>query len=98
MLAGYLAVTKNYVCWHNSTMTEKALDSAMMFYGSNNSNSSDATVFTKVAYRDVLELDDEYEGQTGHIVITTRTSKVNAVYSVLISLIARGFTVTKVAG
>ncbi|KAF9321793.1 TBC1 domain member 9, partial [Linnemannia elongata] len=75
VLAGYLAVTKNYVCWHNSTMTEKALDSAMMFYGSNNSNSSDATVFTKVAYRDVLELDDEYEGQTGHIVITTRTSK-----------------------
>ncbi|KAF9542878.1 TBC1 domain member 8B [Mortierella hygrophila] len=75
VLAGYLAVTKNYVCWHNSTMTEKALDSAMMFYGSSNNNSNDATVFTKVAYRDVLELDDEYEGQTGYIVITSRTSK-----------------------
>jgi hypothetical protein len=69
-------------------MTEKALDSAMMFYGSSNNNSSDATVFIKIAYRDVLELDDEYEGQTGHIVITSRTSKVNAAYSVLISLIA----------
>ncbi|KAF8942311.1 TBC1 domain member 8B [Haplosporangium gracile] len=74
VLAGYLAVTKNYVCWHNSTMTEKTLDPSMMFYGSSN-NSSDATVFTKVAYRDVLELNDEYEGQTGHIVITSRTSK-----------------------
>ncbi|KAF9134086.1 TBC1 domain member 8B [Mortierella sp. 14UC] len=75
VLAGYLAVTKNYVCWHNSTMTEKALDPAMMFYGSSNNNAADATVFTKVAYRDILELDDEYEGHTGYIVITSRTSK-----------------------
>ncbi|KAF9141387.1 TBC1 domain member 8B [Linnemannia schmuckeri] len=76
VLAGYLAVTKNYVCWHNSTMTEKALDPSMMFYGSSSNNSSDATVFTKVAYRDILELEDEYEGQTGYIVITSRTSKL----------------------
>ncbi|KAG0282082.1 TBC1 domain member 8B [Linnemannia gamsii] len=75
VLAGHLAVTKNYVCWHNSTMTEKALDPAMMFYGSRSNNSNDATVFTKVAYRDVLDLDDEYEGQPGHVVITSRTSK-----------------------
>jgi hypothetical protein len=76
MLPGYLAVTKNYVCWHNSTMTEKALDPAMMFYGSNHNNTADATVFTKVAYRDIIELNEEYEGQPGHIVIISGTSKV----------------------
>ncbi|KAF9107444.1 TBC1 domain member 8B [Mortierella sp. GBA35] len=75
VLAGYLAVTKNYVCWHNSTMTEKAADTAMMIYGSGGNSANDATVFTKVAYKDVLELDDEYEGRTGHIVITSRASK-----------------------
>ncbi|KAF9905708.1 TBC1 domain member 8B [Linnemannia zychae] len=81
VLAGYLAVTKNYVCWHNSTMTEKALDPVTMFYGSNNNSAADATVFTKVACRDILELDDQYEGQTGHIVITSRTSKLYDVLS-----------------
>ncbi|KAF9929681.1 TBC1 domain member 8B [Linnemannia zychae] len=74
-LAGYLAVTKNYVCWHNSTMTEKTSEPAMTIYGSHSNNATDATVFTKIAYRDILELNDEYEGQAGHIVITSKTSK-----------------------
>ncbi|KAK3847975.1 MAG: rab-GTPase-TBC domain-containing protein [Linnemannia gamsii] len=56
-------------------MTEKAPDAAMMIYGSSSNNATDATVFTKVAYRDILELDDKYEGHTGYIVITSKTSK-----------------------
>jgi hypothetical protein len=76
-------------------MTEKALDPAIMFYGSRSNSSNDATVFTKVAYRDVLELDDEYEGQPGHIVITTRTSKVSAMQSTMTNLIATWFVFLK---
>ena len=44
------------------------------------SNDTDAIVCTKTAYKDVVSIDDKYQGQKGYIVVTTRTSKVSIVF------------------
>ncbi|KAI1319703.1 TBC1 domain member 8B [Mortierella claussenii] len=76
ILTGHIALTKNFVCWHNSTMTDRSSDSstaiATMY---NTAIDTDAVVRTKTAYRDVIAIESEYQGQKGYIVVITRTSK-----------------------
>ncbi|KAG0365256.1 rab-GTPase-TBC domain-containing protein [Gamsiella multidivaricata] len=72
ILAGYIVLTKNFVCWHNSTMTERTSDTVRAY---NTPNDADSIVRTKTAYKDVISIEDEYQGQKGYIVITTQTSK-----------------------
>ncbi|KAG0201608.1 TBC1 domain member 9 [Mortierella sp. GBA30] len=73
ILSGHIALTKNFVCWHNSTMIEKSLDSASVYRGIG--SKTEAIVHTKIAYRNVVQLDDEYEGSKGYIVITSKMSR-----------------------
>ncbi|KAG0308239.1 TBC1 domain member 8B [Dissophora globulifera] len=70
VVPGYIALTKNFVCWHNSTMTEKTCDATTTY---NANSDTDAIMRTKIAYKDVISIDDR--DQKGHIVISTRTSK-----------------------
>ncbi|KAF9359826.1 hypothetical protein BGX34_008117 [Mortierella sp. NVP85] len=72
VLTGHIALTKNFVCWHNSTMVERTSEAAMIY---STNNDTDAIVCTKTAYKDVVSIEDEYQGQKGYIVVTTRTSK-----------------------
>ncbi|KAF9955617.1 hypothetical protein BGZ65_003277, partial [Modicella reniformis] len=72
VLSGHIALTKNFLCWHNSTISERTSD-AIMAYSTN--SDTDAIIRTKTAYKDVISIEDEYQGQKGHIVVTTRSSK-----------------------
>ncbi|KAG0221110.1 TBC1 domain member 8B [Mortierella sp. GBA43] len=72
ILAGHIALTKNFLCWHNSTMIEKSSE-AIMLHGIN--SDADAIVCTKTAYKDVVSIEDEFQGQKGYIIVTTRASK-----------------------
>ncbi|KAF8933070.1 rab-GTPase-TBC domain-containing protein [Dissophora ornata] len=72
VLPGHIALTKNFVCWHNSTRTERTSDATTIY---NVNSDTDAIVRTKIAYKDVISVEDELQGQKGYIVITTRTSK-----------------------
>ncbi|KAF9179235.1 TBC1 domain member 9 [Haplosporangium sp. Z 11] len=74
VLAGHIALTKNFVCWHNSTMTETTTNASTAY----RDNNPDSIVHTKMAYKDVVSIEDEYEGRKGYIVIASRTFK--AVY------------------
>ncbi|KAF9942402.1 TBC1 domain member 9 [Mortierella alpina] len=72
VLPGYVALTRNFLCWHNSTMIEKTSDVSMI-YRSN--GKTESVVHKLIAYKDVVQVDDEYEDQKGYIVITTKFSK-----------------------
>ncbi|CAO3563194.1 unnamed protein product [Mortierella alpina] len=72
VLPGYVALTRNFLCWHNSTMIEKTSDVSML-YRSN--GKTESVVHKLIAYKDVVQVDDEYEDQKGYIVITTKFSK-----------------------
>ncbi|GJJ71620.1 TBC1 domain family member 8/9 [Entomortierella parvispora] len=70
-LQGYVALTKNFLCWHNSPMTE---DSFTVTAGYR--SATDKAIHTSVAFKDVTELDEEYNGSKGHIVVQTLTAKL----------------------
>jgi len=72
-LQGYVALTKNFLCWHNSPMTE---DSFTVTAGYR--SATDKAIHTSVAFKDVTELDEEYNGTKGHIVIQTQSTKVRS--------------------
>ncbi|KAF9276485.1 TBC1 domain member 9 [Mortierella alpina] len=72
VLPGYVALTRNFLCWHNSTMIEKTSDVSMIY---RNNGRSESVVHKLIAYKDVVQVDDEYEDQKGYIVITTKFSK-----------------------
>ncbi|KAG0005921.1 TBC1 domain member 9 [Entomortierella chlamydospora] len=72
-LSGHIVLTKNFVCWHNSTITESTSEIATKIY--HRDTDVEAVVRTKVAYKDVTSIEDEYQGQKGYIVINTKTSK-----------------------
>jgi hypothetical protein len=57
-------------------MVERTSEAAMIY---STNNDTDAIVCTKTAYKDVLSIEDEFQGQKGYIVVTTRTSKVSFV-------------------
>ncbi|KAG0055411.1 TBC1 domain member 9 [Gryganskiella cystojenkinii] len=70
-LQGYVALTKNYLCWHNSPMTE---DSFTVTAGYR--SATDKAIHTKVAFKEVTELGEDYCGTGGHIVIQTSATKL----------------------
>ncbi|KAF8979882.1 TBC1 domain member 8B [Entomortierella lignicola] len=72
-LSGHIVLTKNFVCWHNSTITENTADITTRTYLKN--TDVDVIVRTRIAYKDVTLIEDVYQGQKGHIVIYTKTSK-----------------------
>jgi hypothetical protein len=57
-------------------MIEKSSE-AIMLHGIN--SDADAIVCTKTAYKDVVSIEDEFQGQKGYIIVTTRASKVSPV-------------------
>ncbi|KAF9412037.1 TBC1 domain member 9B [Podila epigama] len=70
VLLGHIALTKNFVCWHNSTMIERSLEAAKE-YGGEKEN----IVKIKIDYTDIIAIEEEYNGIKGLAVITTRDAK-----------------------
>ncbi|KAF9582262.1 TBC1 domain member 9 [Lunasporangiospora selenospora] len=70
-LQGHIALTRTFLCWHNSTMTERTASDVANGFGSD----VDAIVSVKIAYRDVWSIEEEYNGEKDHIVILTKSSK-----------------------
>ncbi|ORY94330.1 rab-GTPase-TBC domain-domain-containing protein [Lobosporangium transversale] len=73
LLTGHIALTKNYVCWHNSPITDKTLDASAVMFNFNYDPSSITS--TKTAYKDVIAIENEHQGQKGYAVVITRAYK-----------------------
>ncbi|KAF8935455.1 TBC1 domain member 9 [Haplosporangium bisporale] len=69
VLLGHIAMTKNFVCWHNSTMIERPLEAAKDY------SAKEKIVKVKVDYKDIIEIHEEYNGIKGLAVVSTRESK-----------------------
>ncbi|KAG0346626.1 TBC1 domain member 9 [Podila minutissima] len=69
VLLGHIALTKNFVCWHNSTMIERSLEAAKDY------GAKEKIVKVKVDYKDIIEIHEEYNGIKGLAVVSTRESK-----------------------
>ncbi|KAG0016297.1 hypothetical protein BGZ82_001135, partial [Podila clonocystis] len=69
VLLGHIALTKNFVCWHNSTMIERSLEAAKDY------GAKEKIVKVKVDYKDIMEIHEEYNGIKGLAVVSTRESK-----------------------
>ncbi|KAF9111511.1 TBC1 domain member 9 [Mortierella sp. AM989] len=72
-LSGHIMLTKNFVCWHNSAITESTSEITSRIY--HRDTDVDAVIRTRAAYKDVTSIEDEYQGQKGYIVINTKASK-----------------------
>ncbi|KAF9438208.1 TBC1 domain member 9B [Entomortierella beljakovae] len=72
IISGHIVLTKNYICWHNSTLTESTPDIAT---GIHRDTDAQIVVRTRAAYNEVIAIEDEHQGQKGYVVIVTRESK-----------------------
>ncbi|KAG0331811.1 TBC1 domain member 9 [Podila humilis] len=70
VLLGHIALTKNFVCWHNSTMIERSLEAAKDYGGD-----MEKIVKVRVDYKDIIAIDEEYSGHKGLAVVTTKDVK-----------------------
>ncbi|KAF9327027.1 TBC1 domain member 9 [Podila minutissima] len=69
VLLGHIALTKNFVCWNNSTMIERSLEAAKDY------GAKEKIVKVKVDYKDIIEIHEEYNGIKDLAVVSTRESK-----------------------